>query len=593
MSPVETTAQLATRVLDERARAQTHFIDLWRTMTSCTLITLACTIVLFAGPNDSWAQSTLPAPPARDTPVSQKSGTARLSGRIIALDTGRPIRRAIVSANSTELREGRSISTDAEGRWMLEELPAGRITLRVSKGGFVPLSYGQRRPFEPGKPIQLADGQILENIDIALPRASVVTGRIVDEFGEPVSGVRVTAMRHQFTGGQRRPTYVGDGDTSDDIGQFRLYGLPPGDYYLSAMPGFLNANVSRDRAGYPQTFFPGTPSLSEATRVSLAVGQEAPNVVIPLAPIRMATMSGTATRADGKPIGDGAILLRPAAGSFGTTKTALTGADGTWTMFGLIPGSYELWLQIRTQSLEAIAITGRSGAVSEAVRERVTLTGEDVAGVTLVTAPIGRIGGRIKFEGTPPPRSATWALLLIDLDDTTNSSVTGAVFGPDGSFELPAMGRLLLRVGEAAKGWTLKSITSDGTEVIDTGMDVGPGQNLSNIEVTFTREITEITGTVRNAKGAPVDDYVVVIFANEPEKWGVQTRFVKVGRPDQTGEFTVSGLPPGSYFAVALEYLESGQEGDPEFLARMKDAATSVRLLTGEKKALTLTLSTR
>ena len=558
-----------------------------------TVIAVACAIALFTGPNASWAQSAVPAPPPRDTPVSQKSGTARLSGRVIALDTGRPIRRAIVSANSTELREGRSISTDTEGRWMLEELPAGRITLRVSKGGFVAMAYGQRFPFEPGKPIQLADGQILENINIVLPRASVVTGRVVDEFGEPVSGVRVTAMRHQFSGGQRRATYFGDGDTSDDIGQFRLYGLPPGDYYLAAMPGFSNVNVPRDRLGYPQTFFPGTPSLSEATRISLAVGQEAQNVVIPLAPIRMATMSGTATRADGKPIGEAVIFLRPAAGSFGPTKSALTRPDGSWTMFGLIPGSYELSLLIRTQSLEAIAVTGRSGGVSEAVRERVTLTGEDVSGVTLVTAPIGRIGGRIKLEGTQAPRSATWALLVIDLDDPTNSSVTGTVVGPDGTFELPAMGRLLLRVGEAAKGWTLKSVTSDGTDVTDTGLDVAPGQNLSNIEVTFTREITEITGTVRNAKGAPVDDYVVVFFANEPERWGVQTRFVKVGRPDQTGEFTVSGLPPGSYFAVALEYLDPGQEGDPEFLARMKDAATSVRLLTGEKKAMTLTLSTR
>lgn len=372
------------------------------------------------------------------------------------------------------------------------------------------------------------------------------------------------------------------------------HGLPPGDYYLAALPqtGFLNA--PRDRVGYAQTFYPGTPSLSEATRVTLAVGQEAQNVVIPLAPIRMATMSGIATRADGKPAADATLFLRPAGGSLASPKSALTRTDGTWTMFGLIPGSYELWLQIRSHSPEVVAMTGRSGAVSEAARERITLSGEDVTGVTLAIAPIGRMRGRIKFEGTEaPPRSETWTIVGIDLDDTTNTSVSGAVVEPDGTFELAALGRLLLRVGQTAKGWTLKSITSKGTDVTDTGMDVGPGQHLGNIEVTFTREITEITGTVRNAKGAAVDDYVVVMFANEPERWGVQTRFVKVGRPSQTGQFAVVGLPPGSYLAVALDYLEFGQENDPEFLARLKDAATSVRLLTGEKKALTLTLSSQ
>jgi hypothetical protein len=155
------------------------------------------------------------------------------------------------------------------------------------------------------------------------------------------------------------------------------------------------------------------------------------------------------------------------------------------------------------------------------------------------------------------------------------------------------MGRVLLRMGQAVKGWTLKSITYEGTDITDTGIDVGPGQNLGNIEVTFTDEITELTGTVRNSRGAAVSDYAVVVFANDPERWGVQTRFVKVGRPEQTGAFTVAGLPPGSYLAVAVDSLEPGQEGDPEFLARLKDDAASVRLLTGEKKALALTLSTR
>ena len=114
-----------------------------------------------------------------------------MSGRVTSLDTGRPIRRAVVTASSSDVREGRAVSTDAEGRWELRDLPAGRFSVSVTKGGYVTLAYGQKRPFEPGRPIELADKQSLEKLDFALPRASAVTGRVVDEFGDAVTGVRV------------------------------------------------------------------------------------------------------------------------------------------------------------------------------------------------------------------------------------------------------------------------------------------------------------------------------------------------------------------------------------------------------------------
>ena len=100
-----------------------------------------------------------------------EAGTARLSGRVTALDTGRPLRRATVRLmGGSELREGKSVSTDADGRWELREIPAGRFTISVIKGGYISLAYGQQRPFEAGKTIELADGQVAEKIDLALPR---------------------------------------------------------------------------------------------------------------------------------------------------------------------------------------------------------------------------------------------------------------------------------------------------------------------------------------------------------------------------------------------------------------------------------------
>src|ERR1700752_1166285 len=119
----------------------------------------------------------MPAPP-RDG-KTEKVGTAALSGRVLAADTGKPLRRALVRASSAETPQGRSVSTDADGRWQLKNLPAGSYRVGFSKGGFVDISYGQQRPFEAGKVLELADAQTIDKLDVALPRAGVVTGRVV------------------------------------------------------------------------------------------------------------------------------------------------------------------------------------------------------------------------------------------------------------------------------------------------------------------------------------------------------------------------------------------------------------------------------
>ena len=152
------------------------------------------------------------AAPPRDNP-QEKTGTAVLSGRVVATDTGKPLRRALVRASSQDTPQGRSVSTDADGRWQLKSLPAGSYRVMISKGGYVDISYGQARPFEAGKVLELADGQTIEKIDVSLPRAGVITGRVLDEFGEPLTGARVQPMRYRYVGGQRRLTPIAIGDT--------------------------------------------------------------------------------------------------------------------------------------------------------------------------------------------------------------------------------------------------------------------------------------------------------------------------------------------------------------------------------------------
>src|SRR5438552_11475950 len=137
------------------------------------------------------------APPA--------TGTSRIRGRVIAGDTGRPLRRVNVRVTAPELREMRSVSTDADGRYEFKDLPAGRYMVTATKNGYVQISYGQTRPNEGGKPLQLNEAQTVERIDFALPRGAVIAGRVIDEYGEPVANATVQALQFRFMNGVRGP----------------------------------------------------------------------------------------------------------------------------------------------------------------------------------------------------------------------------------------------------------------------------------------------------------------------------------------------------------------------------------------------------
>jgi len=120
------------------------------------------------------------------TTATPPPGTATLRGHVTAADTGQPLRKAQVRIFAPEIRENRMATTDADGTYEFKEVRAGRYTINVNKGSYVGLAYRQQRPFEGGKPLEILEHQTVERIDFALPRGSVITGRILDEFGEPM-----------------------------------------------------------------------------------------------------------------------------------------------------------------------------------------------------------------------------------------------------------------------------------------------------------------------------------------------------------------------------------------------------------------------
>jgi len=161
------------------------------------VLVIAAVLLLSAGPSAQRGRGGQVTPP-RGVGIPAENaprGTAVIRGVVLAADTGTPIRRAQVRATVPGV-ESRLATTDPQGRFEFKELAAGRYTLNASKGGFVALQYGQRRPSESGTPLEISDGQVMDKLVIALPRGSVISGRVFDEFGEPVANAVVSGMRY-------------------------------------------------------------------------------------------------------------------------------------------------------------------------------------------------------------------------------------------------------------------------------------------------------------------------------------------------------------------------------------------------------------
>ena len=528
------------------------------------------------------------------------TGSARLSGRVVAADTNKALVRAVVQLVTGGTDEPRWVWTDADGRWQFSRVAAGRHTLLVSKTGYVTLRYGQLRPFEPGKPIVVGDGQVLDRLDVALPKGGAIAGRISDEHGGPMAGAVVAAMRYRYADGQRRVAPVTEGLTSfltgaaaitDDLGQYRLHGLSPGDYYVSVGigPPTIPEGQADDGVGYAPSFYPGTPSLAQAERVTLRVGQDAQNISFTVAPIRFSTVSGTVVNSSGQPVQALNVWLN---GAGPTDRAGGRGRpDGTFVVTKVAPGDYVLRVS-----------TGVLGQ-QEMASLPVSVSGQDVTGLAAVLAPGGTARGRVIFEGNPasPPRVVIAVFPATSSD--AGASMKIAQQQSDGTFEIRELwGRQLFgssSIGDAearpdwsqdASGWFLKSVAVDGKDITDDGYEFKPGQNLTGIEILLSDRATTLAGTVQDDRERPIGDYTVVAFASDSAKWGYRTRFVRSARPDQNRKFLIKGLPPGAYQVVAVEYLEPGEETDPARLENWRTTGSSVTLDDGEARSIALRL---
>lgn len=546
--------------------------------------------------------------PPRDN-AQAPTGTAKISGRVVASDTGTPIRRAQISITSRDAQFNRNLATDDDGLYEVAALPAGRYRLFVNKAGFVTLEYGQARPFEAGKPLDITTGQVLERVDFSLPRGSAITGRITDEFGDPITDAQVQALRYQYVNGERQLVDAGRIAQTDDLGAYRIFGLMPGDYIVRASmrpnmaPG--PRGTEAEQTGYPGTYYPGVSDVAQAQTVTAALGQEVSSIGFPLVPARLSRVSGTVVGSDGRPLGGAVVMIRmrggPGAGSMRMNMIGNIGGgqvrpDGSFQLTNVPPGEYVLEVQERPQN--ARNVQDVTMAQLEFASMPVSVSGGDVDNVAVMTTPGVTASGRVAYQGQAAPKQTLQVIAAPPAGAPPPGMLMnvrargGGRVAEDGTFEIRGLaGPQMIRVQNVPAGWALKSISLNGADITDAPYDFRPGSNVTGLVITLTDRLTEVTGMVRDARGQPLMDYVIVAFPEDTKLWGAQSRYVQTTRPNQNGTFSLKGLPSGRYLAAVVPALENGLQNDPAILQQLRARAQSFSVAEGQTLNLNLEMT--
>ena len=521
-----------------------------------------------------------PAPQAAGTRAAQEAKTGSIRGRITAAETGRPVRRArvrVLADTKDGFARPVTANTNSRGEFEVTGLAEGSYFVSASRAGFVAVEYGQRRAGERGLVVSVRPGQSTERIDVALPRAGVIAGHVTDDLGEPYPGVRVDALALRYRDGKRQPSVAG-GTTTDDLGNFRISGLQPGSYYVVATATETWRNEKKETVGYASTYYPAG-GMDQAQLVTLAASEQKTDIQMNLQSSLTARISGRVVRASGEPVaGAGVSIAYSYPGVIMTAgmRSVRTAADGSFQIkdvpggvFSVGSGGDDVILTVNGADIDDVVLTHRTGS---------TVSG------TIVTD-----------EGAAPPFPVSGVRVLVESSsDKVLPTVRVVQAANDWSFKMQNLGGpFLFRLTGLPDDWTMATATLNDRNIADEPFDVPTGgKEITGAKIVVTRRVGGVTGTVLDENGRPTAAASVVIFSDDPSHWIPYSRFVRATRPGADGRFSLRQLPAGTYRAVALEFVEQGQEQDATFLADLRDAATTFSLAEGALETITLTVRT-
>ena len=239
------------------------------------------------------------------------ANTAVSGARVILLPTARP---------TGPMGQPPQAITDQDGRYAFDRVAPGTYRIDAQRTGFAPLS-DPARPRTAGT-VDVSAGQSID-VNLELQRGAVIAGRILDLQGEPLPDARIVVLRRMpgpsTPGMPSRLMPAGQGQQTNDLGEFRVPGLAPGEYYVAAMPrpammfggprASVNSAPQRARTTIATTYYPGTSDQAAAQPIAVAAGAEVGNINFAVQSAPAFRVSGTVVDEDGKPVAGAMVML--------------------------------------------------------------------------------------------------------------------------------------------------------------------------------------------------------------------------------------------------------------------------------------------
>ena len=510
---------------------------------------LAATFTIFAQTSASG-----PSKPAEPTAAS-----CTVTGRVVTAADGSPLKSARVALMREHAGSGLRMyaaTSDSDGRFTIKDIAPGRYDFLAIRTGYVDQPY-QSKGTDSGAVLALQPGQQLADVLFRLTMAAVIAGHVSNEDGAAMARVRVIAL-HRPTeeeiieeslppSRKPEPSPVSSAQT-DDRGQYRIFGLKPGEYYIKATDSFepdTNMPVGQDYfvrqflgSDYAPVYYPGVPQLGQAQPVSVSTGEEA-QVDLVMRQVKTVEISGRVIGPDGTPATDASINLEEThAEDYGSEHYTSTDAKGNFSLKGVPPGSYVLFAAYqRVQDDKPYR-----------AQQKLEVGNDNVDSITLALGGGTNFSGRITVVGLGSVRRDRLFISLAPVGEG-GSWGNSAHAKKDGTFEITDVkeGSYAVSVRGPEEGWYTKSVRLGTDDVLATGMQVEKGSSGGTLEIVVSTGTALLEGSVtaddKPAIGARVH------LTLDPENPYNKTRSATVST-DQNGHFSLQ-IAPGKYQVVA------------------------------------------
>jgi carboxypeptidase family protein len=514
------------------------------------------------------------------------SQTCSVEGVVLKSTTGEPIKKIAITINpASGGSQSSSAITDVNGHFLFSGLTPGRYVMSAGGNGYPYQVYGQKGRHGPPKLLELQPGQQVRDIVFHVAPGGVITGTVYDEDGDPVVNAQVMAMRFATSGKSQQVASMTGGQTND-LGEYRIYGLDPGQYFIAANgPPPIQPNGQSDEV-YLSTFHPSTPDPSQSVAVQLRPGDEVTGVDVSLLRVHAARVDGRLlSGVDGKPVRNAYVSMMPRDTKFAGMPFNNYGAGvddkGNFEVHGVPPGSYALmssWNDPNGTNKPYFA------------RATIEVADADVDGIQLILSPGMEVRGRVH---TDPGAKLDYTRLNLWLQPTENMmwGGTSAEIKADGAFVFRNVsdGKYRLHVAGFPEEFYVKSARWGGSEALDSGLEVGHGQSAGALDVELTLTGGHVDGVVvQNQK--PVPGALVALVPDPPYRDRDDMFSSKL--TDAMGRFSLLGLPPGDFKLFAWERTDGMNFRDPEFQSAYENRGTPVHIKEREGQTVQLELIT-